>query len=117
MATIAERLALLDRLHGHERSLMETKSHDYSGADDCNRNIKACEVMGVCSAKQGLQVRMLDKFQRLVSLTSAAAQVKDESVRDTLSDLRNYAAIYIHILEEEASAAAKSIARPSAVGS
>lgn len=100
MATIEERLALLDRLHSYERDLMAKKSHDYSGAADCNRNIKACEVMGVCDAQTGVLVRMFDKLQRLISLKNTAAKVKDESLRDTLHDLRNYAAIYIHLMEE-----------------
>jgi hypothetical protein len=96
---------------------MERKAGDYSGDEDCNRNIRACEVMGICSVKQGIQVRMFDKLQRLISLTTRKAQVTDESVRDTLHDLRNYAAIYIHILEEENGDKAKPTARPSAVGS
>ena len=101
MATIKSRLELLDKIHAYERDLMDRKAGDYSGDQDCNRNIKACEVMGICSVKQGLQVRMFDKLQRLISLTTRKAKVADESVRDTLHDLRNYAAIYIHILEEE----------------
>lgn len=80
---------------------MERKSHDYSGEDDCNRNIKACEVMGICSAETGLLVRMLDKLQRLATLSKTEAKVKDESKEDTLGDLRNYAAIYIHIMRDK----------------
>lgn len=118
MATIAERLALLDKLHAYERGLMERKSHDYSGADDCNRNIKACEVMGVCDAQTGILVRMFDKLQRLISLKTAKAKVKDESLRDTLHDLRNYAAIYIHLMEEaNGEAPSESVPRPAPSGS
>ncbi len=79
---------------------MQRKSHDYSGDDDCNRNIKACEVMGICTAETGLIVRMLDKLQRLATLSKSKAKVKDESKEDTLGDLRNYAAIYIHIMRD-----------------
>lgn len=36
-------------------------------------------------------VRMSDKVERLKSLSKGEAQVKDESIRDTLIDLANYA--------------------------
>jgi len=101
MASIKERIELLDRIHAYERGLMEAKAHDYSGDEDCNKNIKACETMGVTDAETGLLIRMLDKLQRLISLNKATAMVKDESKRDTLHDLRNYAAIYIHLMEED----------------
>lgn len=108
MANIKDRIKLLDKLHRAERSLMERKAHDYSGDDDCNRNIKACEVMGICPAETGLLVRMLDKLQRLVTLSRAEAKVKDESKEDTLGDLRNYAAIYIHLMRDKSTKASKN---------
>lgn len=79
---------------------MKAKAHDYSGSQDCNRNIKACEVMGICSAETGLLIRMQDKLQRLVTLSTAKAKVTTESKEDTLGDLRNYAAIYIHLMRD-----------------
>ena len=42
-------------------------------------------------------VRMSDKLERLKSLSKADAQVKDESIRDTLIDLGNYA--FMTVLE------------------
>lgn len=36
-------------------------------------------------------VRMSDKLERLKSLSKTEAQVKDESIKDTLIDLGNYA--------------------------
>lgn len=101
MSTIQERLELLDKLHLSERDLMARKANDYSGKEDCNKNIKACEVLGICDAKTGLLIRMMDKMQRLITLSKTASQVKSESLTDTLSDLRNYAAIFAHLLEEE----------------
>ena len=46
-------------------------------------------------------VRMSDKMERLKSLTKADAKVKDESIRDTLIDLANYAMMTVIELEEE----------------
>lgn len=45
-------------------------------------------------------VRMSDKLERLKSLSKADAKVKDESIRDTLIDLGNYA--FMTVLELEA---------------
>lgn len=45
-------------------------------------------------------VRMSDKLERLKALSKADARVKDESIRDTLIDLGNYA--FMTVLEMEA---------------
>lgn len=104
----------MDEMHAYERALMARKASDYSGEQDCNRNIKACSVLGICSTKQGLQVRLLDKFQRLITLTSKPAKVADESLKDTIHDARVYLAIYAHILEEESGQASKQpVPRPT----
>ena len=50
-------------------------------------------------------VRMEDKMSRLRSLSKKSAEeqrVKDESIRDTLLDLANYAIIAVIELDEEA---------------
>lgn len=46
-------------------------------------------------------VRMSDKMERLKSLSKAEARVKDESIRDTLVDLANYAMMTVIELDEE----------------
>lgn len=46
-------------------------------------------------------VRMSDKLERLKSLSKAEARVKDESIKDTLIDLGNYAFMTALELEEE----------------
>lgn len=46
-------------------------------------------------------VRMSDKLERLKSLTKAEAKVKDESKRDTLIDLANYAMMTVLELDME----------------
>jgi hypothetical protein len=101
MTTIKERLELLDYLHKVERDIMERKAHDYSGDADCNKNIKACERLGIVSAERGVLVRLMDKFQRINQLLDNEAQVKDESIFDTLVDLRNYAAILYDLILEK----------------
>lgn len=46
-------------------------------------------------------VRMSDKVERLKSLSKAEAQVKDESIRDTLLDIANYAIMTVVEVEYE----------------
>lgn len=59
------------------------KNHDYSGTMD------AIAIAGI----EGLATRLLDKAARLHSLVQPGmeAKVTDESVRDTLMDIGNYA--------------------------
>jgi hypothetical protein len=49
----------------------------------------------------GVIVRMGDKIQRLVSVTNRSVSLIDnESLRDTLIDLHNYAAMAIMLIDE-----------------
>lgn len=49
----------------------------------------------------GVIVRMGDKIQRLVSVTNRGVNlVNNESLRDTLIDLHNYAAMAIMLMDE-----------------
>lgn len=47
-------------------------------------------------------IRLDDKLSRLKSLRNRPAQVRDESVRDTLMDLANYAIMTIIELDQRA---------------
>ena len=50
----------------------------------------------------GVIVRLGDKIQRLASVTkNSVTLVEDESVRDTLLDLHNYAAMALLLLDEK----------------
>ena len=50
----------------------------------------------------GVIVRMGDKISRLTSLTKSGIQLVDnESVRDTLIDLHNYAAMSVMLMDEK----------------
>lgn len=52
----------------------------------------------------GVLVRMSDKISRAVSITnSSVTLVDDESLRDTLIDLHNYAAMAIMLMDEKSS--------------
>jgi hypothetical protein len=50
----------------------------------------------------GVLIRIEDKIQRCVSITrNGVSLVNDESIRDTLLDLHNYAAMALMLLDEE----------------
>jgi Nucleotide modification associated domain 1 len=52
----------------------------------------------------GVLVRIEDKIQRLLTITqNGVTLVSDESLRDTLLDLHNYAAMGITLLDSEQS--------------
>ena len=49
----------------------------------------------------GVIVRMGDKIKRLITVTqSGVHMVQDESVRDTLIDLHNYAAMAVMLIDD-----------------
>lgn len=50
----------------------------------------------------GVIMRMGDKIQRLMSITNTNVQMVDsESLRDTLIDLHNYAAMGVMLIDEQ----------------
>jgi hypothetical protein len=52
----------------------------------------------------GVIVRMGDKIQRLISVTNSGVNlINTESLRDTLIDLHNYAAMAIMLIDENKS--------------
>ena len=52
----------------------------------------------------GVLVRLSDKISRSVSISkSSVTLVQDESMRDTLIDLHNYAAMAIMLMDEKSS--------------
>jgi len=77
--------------------LMRKKNHDYAGPQDFFKNLTYCEKLGICSTQQGMLVRMSDKMSRLSTLIGSgeAAQVKDESIDDTLRDMVNYSLLML----------------------
>ena len=61
----------------------------------------------------GVIVRMGDKMQRLLSVSSKGVSLVDtESLRDTLIDLHNYAAMGIMLLDEQREKNEQNIAEP-----
>ena len=77
------------------------KRHDYASVKDVFANFRTCEMAGI-SAWKGVCVRIGDKFSRIMGFArKEKLEVKDESIKDTLVDLANYALIAYILYEEE----------------
>jgi len=74
-------------------SLIKKKNADYCGDDDPFKNFMLAEHIGFASAENSIGVRMSDKLSRVATLLKQDAEVSEETIRDTLIDLANYAAI------------------------
>jgi len=73
---------------------MQRKNADYAHEGDPFRNFRTFGTFGVL-------VRMSDKLARLRTFEERGVfSVKDESLRDTLEDLINYAIIYYAMTKE-----------------
>ena len=74
-------------------ALYERKNHDYG-----NSFSETLRKLGIISAA----TRMLDKMNRIVSLVTKDQQkVNDESLRDTLIDIANYAVMTIMEIDKK----------------
>lgn len=74
--------------------LMRSKNADYSGgSEDVLANFRHYGMAGI-SIEQGIVTRMLDKMTRIAGMANGhEARVDDESIRDTIRDLVNYAVL------------------------
>lgn len=68
------------------------KNHDYGNSFE-----QSLDKFGLVASV----VRLGDKMNRIESLTKKEAQVKDESVKDTLLDMANYAIMTVMWLDGE----------------
>lgn len=93
--TAEERNKRIQELMSQDMELLIAKGHDYSGDQDCLANLRTFGFFGVV-------VRIGDKFMRLASFVkNKLLKVKDESVEDTLRDLRIYCYLGQIVREEE----------------
>lgn len=83
-------------------SIAATKNSDYAGHEDPFRNLRNCETLGLCTTETGIVVRMSDKLARIANLVckNKPPVVKNESHKDSLLDLANYAILLAVYLEE-----------------
>lgn len=100
----------MTKLKGHPRfyeliemmqQIHSSKNQDYAKEEDPLSNLRGCERIGI-PAHVGCCIRMQDKFSRFENLIGGKeAQVKDESILDTLMDLAVYALLCRILIEEQ----------------
>jgi hypothetical protein len=98
-----EYLAKFREFTGRMIAITESKNRDYASGDDAFQNFRMVESIGLTSVEIGILTRMSDKFQRIANLIQPGreAQVKTESISDTLFDLANYSVILAIYLSTE----------------
>lgn len=90
--TQADFLAGLEAVYARNIEISRAKNSDYANDNDPFKNFRVAAVFGV-PVEQAIIVRMSDKMSRISNLLTREAKVKDETIKDTLGDLCNYAAI------------------------
>lgn len=78
-----------------DMELLRDKNADYTGDRDALSNLRHFGFYGVV-------VRLTDKFHRLQTFADKGVfKIKEENVRDTLRDIRNYCHLGEVLLDEE----------------
>ncbi|WP_070616890.1 nucleotide modification associated domain-containing protein [Aerococcus sp. HMSC062A02] len=85
-------------------ALYEEKNNDYGNSFD-----QSLDKHGLVASA----VRLGDKLNRFENLIHTDQQVKDESIRDTLIDLANYAAMTVNWLDNQQSEPVAASPKPS----
>ena len=93
-------LELHDDLCKAAKNIMIAKNQDYAGTQDPFANFRGSKAFGI-EPELGIIVRINDKFMRIKSLVeSGSLAVKDETVRDSIEDVINYAVLMYGLLKE-----------------
>lgn len=96
-------MELHQELNTEGLAIMLAKNHDYtSNSGDPFANFRASEVLGI-PATTSVLVRVLDKLMRVRAFIECGTlQVKTESVRDAIVDVRNYMVLLAGLFEDGA---------------
>ncbi len=91
----------VEKLHTEMMTLVRAKNTDYtSGSDDALANFKVSEELGV-DPLVGLNIRLLDKIQRLKSYSvSGKLAVPEEGIADVYKDLIGYSWLALAMIHE-----------------
>lgn len=98
--THAEFIESLEIIFKEAVDIARKKNTDYSKDSDPFLNFRFSPYVGV-PVERGILVRICDKLSRISNLLDQEAQVKDESIEDTLKDLINYSAILLTYIKQK----------------
>jgi hypothetical protein len=100
-------LAFISKINENAISLIKSKGHDYSNGGDVLKNFKEVnsiiKILNIDTTKiEGTHIfYIILKIQRLCNLLFSDKYAKNESIQDTLVDLRNYVDLLNCCLEED----------------
>lgn len=101
-----KQIEIIQKINDQTLELLKSKGHDYAG-EDILKNFKQmhqmCDLLGVDLSKiEGVHMfYILLKIQRLCNLIFSGKEGKNESIQDTLLDLRNYTDLLNCTLQEK----------------
>ena len=98
-----------EEMHRKSMEIIEKKGNDYNHTQqhqgDTLFNLRVAALLGVIDTpSQGVLVRLCDKMMRLASLMTPGveAEIKVESIQDTIADVHNYIDYaYLLFMEEQ----------------
>ena len=104
--TQTEQITFIESLNAESMRIMLSKGHDYAGEDvlkNFKQMRKMCEILEVdVTTEWGVHLfYILLKIQRAANLIQSGKNPMNESVQDSLKDLRNYVTLAMCSLEEE----------------
>ncbi len=105
--TQEDQLNFIKEINSKGMDLLKNKGYDYAQNNDVLKNFKEmhsiCTLLGVDFTKvEGTHMfYILLKVQRLCNLLFSGKTAKNESIQDTLMDLRNYVDLLNCTLEEK----------------
>lgn len=94
-------LVALDEIYGYLRPVLEAKGKDYASNTDVFKNLRLCEPLVNVSTEKGVIIRLADKMSRISNLLEKEAEIKSESVFDTIIDAVGYLSILHALLKEK----------------
>lgn len=77
------------------------KTKDYATIEDPYSNFKKSKIVANVEVENGILVRFGDKLSRILNLLNKEADVKDETIEDTINDAINYLAILKSYIKNE----------------
>jgi len=90
-----------ENLFSQALEVMKKKNADYAGDARSMKNFEISAMVANVKMSQGILTRMTDKITRIGNLLIREAEVKDETILDTIQDLINYAAILHYAVQIE----------------
>ena len=90
-----------EKLFAEALATMKKKNADYSGTKDGMKNFRISAQVANVKMSQDILTRLTDKVTRIGNLIVKDANVKDETIFDTIQDLINYAAILHYAFQIE----------------